>query len=61
MSWSIARHLASFDFDVVRDPIGGFPSKRAACDEIVSVLERERGELGRAIRKAKQMRRRAKG
>lgn len=61
MSWAIARRLASFDFDVVRDPIGGFPSKRDACDEIVAVLERERLELARAIRKAKQMRRRAKG
>lgn len=60
MSWSIARHLASFDFDVVRDPIGGFPTKRAACEEVVEVLERERADLSRAIRKAKQMRRRAR-
>tara|TARA_R110000764_G_scaffold158233_1_gene246026 strand:- start:47 stop:232 length:186 start_codon:yes stop_codon:yes gene_type:complete len=61
MSWAIARRLTSFDFDVVRDPIGGFPSKREACDEICNVLERERRDLARALRKAKRMRRRAKG
>lgn len=61
MSWTIARRVASFDFDIIRDPIGGFATKHAACDEIVKLLERERRELARAMRKAKQMRRRSGG
>lgn len=60
MSWAIAFKMHTHDFDVVRDPIGGFATKREACDQVVADLERERRDLARAIRKAKQMRRRAK-
>lgn len=59
MSWTIAFKLASADFDVVKDPIGPYPSKLSACDVVIDVLEANRRELARAIRKAKQMRRRA--
>ena len=61
MSWTVTFKLVGHDFDVSRDPIGGFDTKLAACDEVVKVLEERRRELARAIRKAKQMRRRAKG
>ncbi len=59
MSWAIAFKLNTHDFDVVKDPIGGFVSKRAAVDQVVEVLERDRRDLAKALRKAKQMRRRA--
>lgn len=61
MSWAIAFKLNTSDFDVVKDPIGGFATKREACDQVVKILERERADLSRAMRKARQMRRRAKG
>lgn len=61
MSWTVARKIGTHDFDVMRDPIGGFATKRDACDQVVEMLERERRDLNRAIRKAKRMRRRAKG
>ncbi len=61
MSWAIAFHIASADFDVINDPIGGFPTKAAAVDEVIGILERQRRDLSRAMRKARQMRRRAKG
>lgn len=60
MSWAIAFRLNTHDFQVLRDPIGGFATKKDACEEVVEVLERERADLSRAIRKAKQMRRRAR-
>ncbi|WP_292065934.1 hypothetical protein [Brevundimonas sp. UBA7664] len=61
MSWVILDKLCTHDFDVVRDPIGGFKTKREAVDFYIERLERERADLARAMRKARQMRRRAKG
>jgi hypothetical protein len=61
VTWTVARRLDAYDFDVVKDPIGGFATKRDACDQVVEMLERERRDLNRAIRKAKRMRRRAAG
>lgn len=60
MSWTVTFKLVGHDFDVSRDPVGGFNTKLEACDEVVAELEERRRDLARAIRKAKQMRRRAK-
>lgn len=60
MSWVILDRIGTHDFDVQRDAIGGFPTKRAAVEWYLERLERERSDLAKAIRKARQMKRRAK-
>lgn len=60
MSWVILDKIGTHDFEVRRDPIGGFTTKRAAVDWYLERLERERADMAKAIRKARQMRRRAK-
>ena len=61
MSWTVAFKIGTADFDVRRDPVGRFETKPAACDHVIETLERQRADLARAMRKARQMRRRAKG
>lgn len=58
-SWTVIRRIGTFDFDVRRDPLGRFTSKVEAVDDQLRRLEREREDLAAAMRKARQMRRRA--